>query len=55
MLQESPKVKGIKRTRQGHPKVTIPKTSNPRTKRTARNEPSLPLTSYTKLIKYKTY
>ena len=55
MIQESPKTKGIKKTRSGHPKVTIPKLSNPRTKRTAGNEPSAPLTRYTKLIKYKTY
>jgi hypothetical protein len=55
MIQESPKVKGIKKSRSGHPKVSIPKNSNPRTKRTAGNEPSQPLSKYTKLIKYKTY
>jgi hypothetical protein len=55
MLQEPAKTKGIKKSRSGHPKVSIPKNSNPRTKRTARNEPSAPLSKYTKLIKYKTY
>lgn len=52
MLQESPKLKGLGRTKKKHPKISIPKETKTSSKRFNAKEWSQPLSKYTKTTMY---
>ena len=53
MLQESPKLSGIRKNRHGHPKMNPIKPGTSRTRKLSNNEWSQPLSKYPKTIYYQ--